>query len=336
MNNVEFDRENTIFYLKKKEENIPFQYIPDCKNIWNNLSDDAFYIELLNNPYLNRESDVFDIKFDKSDSRGGFLFPITLLESEETQNKQLLSYMFVAYKVLLKNMEGEPTGVLSDNYKDAFILAVHKETVPSFYIEEYLISLASYGFYKYQGENKNHFPILRPFNKQTKVIHLEKSEVDNFKCDYVQDLLKFRLCTTSDFITRFVLVYQVVELYISGIHQKSLDDNIEKYKKRELNRNDFSEKLKEISRESYQIKELMKDFHEENVCLDYKRAVMGLFNDISYQPKNETISTLIYTLRNQLFHSYGMFAGHEDALNYVIFYFERVILMLLRKKMIII
>ena len=79
----------------------------------------------------------------------------------------------------------------------------------------------------------------------------------------------------------------------------------------------------------------MKDLDEEDECLNYRRDVMGLFNDIGYKPKNESLPTLLYALRNQIFHNYGMFVDHEYALTQVIFSFERVILKVLSKKLIV-
>ena len=101
-----------------------------------------------------------------------------------------------------------------------------------------------------------------------------------------------------------------------------------------MTKNVFSEKLKDISRESYQINQLVKDFYEERVCSEYKKDVLSLFNDIGYSTDKESLSTLLYALRNQIFHNYCIFDGHEEALNQVIFSFERVIIMLLSKKLI--
>lgn len=335
MNRVVFDGDHSLFSLITPEGSVPYRYIPDCKNVWDNLDDAAFTIVLLNNPFLHKETDVFEVKFNGSEERGGFLFPIEVLESEEEQEKQLLSYMLVAFRTLLAKVEHTPQGVISEDYRDAFILAVHNNTVQDFIIEDYLLSLAINGFYEYQGAIKDTFPKLNCFESMVKTLRLEKMGVNNMEIGYVQGLIRSNLCATTDFLTRFILLYQVVELYIAEIHRRLLDDTITKYKRKELKRNDFGEELKEISRESYQIHKLFEGFSEEYLCIEFISTVRALFNDVNYKPKSESLDSLLYALRNQIFHNYGLFIGHEDALNQVIFYFERVILLVLGKKVII-
>lgn len=338
---VEFDEGNSVFLLTKGDdengfESTPYNYIPNCKSIFPNLKDEEFDIVLLNNPFLHKEVNWFVIKFDDSEERGGFLFPISLLESEEIDDKYLLSYMFVAYRQLLSKINDKLTGVLSDSFPNAYILAIHKQTKPDFHLNDYVLSLAFYGFYDYKGGINIRYPKLNCIENLPKNIRLKKASVDNIQNSYVNDLVFTRLCITSDFITRFVLVYQIVELYISEIHYNLLEDRIDQYKRSELTRNGFSEELKNISRESYQIEQLVKGFHDEKVSTNYKSIVCSLFNDIGYSidDKSKSLDSLLYALRNQLFHNYGIFNGHEDALNQVIFSFERVILMLLSKKLI--
>lgn len=329
---VEFFQEESCFLLNKGGESIPFPYIPNVKQLLPNLKDESFDIFLLNNPFLHKEVNWYELRFDGADERGGFLFPISLLESEEVNDKYLLSYMFVAYRQLLLKINLEPTGVLSDSFPDAYVLAIHKLTKPDFRLEKYILSLAHYGFYDYKGKIQKEFPKINCIENQTKIIRLEESVVDFLQIKYVKDLLFNRLCLTADFLTRFVLIYQIVELYISEIHHNLLDDSINKYKSGELTRNDFSEKLKEISKESNQIKELVKYVLEEKVCREYIQEAHSLFNDINHMVKHDSLDSMLYALRNQLFHNYDLFDGHEDALNQVIFRFERVILILLSKK----
>lgn len=334
MNKVEFDKQTSHFILNRDGIVTPYAYPPNSKNLWPNLRDEDFTVVLLSNPFLHKEIDCYEVEFNGSGERGGYILPIALLESEEAEGKPLLSYIFVAYRTLLQRLDEdkEATGVLSDSYKDAFVLIVHNQTIPSFNARDYLVSLASFGFYIYIGELKENYPELKFFEQLPKTLNLNINEVDNLNNEYVFDLLTNRICATSDFLTRFVLVYQVVEVYISEIHRKLLDSAIGNYKTGILNKNDFGEELKNISRESYQIEQLFTGFLEEPVSLEYKQSSLSLFEDVNYMIKNEKIPSLFYALRNQVFHNYKMFAGHEDALYQVIFCFERVVMMFLAKK----
>ncbi len=335
MPKIEFHKASSTFLLTSDSgEVVPYRYYPNSKNVWEGLKEEDFLVFILNNPFIHRELDFFEIKFDDSDERGGFLFPIALLESEEVDKRQLLSYMLVAYKTLLLRVKGNLTGVLSDNYKDAFVLVVHKATKPDFIFADYQLSLARNGFYVYQGEIKSRFPNVPTIQNHAKTIRLSKREKDNTDIGYVKELIDSRLCSASDFLTRFILVYQVIELYISEIQDKLLDDAIDRYKKGEISRNDFGEEIKNKSREGHQIACLMEDLDKEDECMDYKREVLSLFNDIDYKTNTESISTLLYALRNQIFHNYKKFVGHEDALAQTIFSFERVVLKVLSKRLV--
>lgn len=334
MNKVEFDEQSSLFILNRDGVDTPFEYVPSCSNLWPDLRDEDFTVVLLNNPFLHKEMDWYVVKFNGSDERGGYMLPISLLESEEAEDRPLLSYMFVAYRTLLRRLDNNivATGVLSDSYKDAYILIVHNQTIPDFDVRDYLVSLAGSGFYAYKGELKGKYPELNHFEQLPSILRLIKRETDNLDNGYVVDLLTNRLCGASDFITRFVLVYQVVELYISEIHRKLLDEVISDYKTGGLNKNDFGEELKNLSRESFQIEKLFDGYLEKEECIEYKEESRRLFNDVGYQYKNEKIPTLFYALRNQVFHNYDMFTGHEDALYQVIFCFERVVMMFLEKR----
>ena len=339
MNTIEFDQELSTFFLTKGTEKIPYRYYPNSTDVWSDLKDDDFIVEVLNNPFLNREIDRFCVKFNDSQETGGFIFPIALLESEEAlleseeqQSTRLLSYMLVSFRSLLLSIKENHTGILSDSYKDAFILVVHKNTTPDFTLEEYLIPLAKYGFYKYQGAVEEKIKNIQIINEGKKNLRLKKTNSTNFSIGYVNELVTKRLCTTHDILTRFVLDYQIIELYISEIHRKLLDETVNKYKCKNITKNDFSEKLKEISRESYQVRDLVKKIENEKECNDYKSEVEKLFNDVNYNPKNKGLDNLIYSLRNQIFHNYGMFIGYEEALAKTIFEFEKLILLLLSKE----
>lgn len=335
MEKLVFYEESSSFNLTINGQTTPFNYYPSREGIWSGMKEDDFDIVLLNNPFLHRETDWFEVRFDNTDERGGFLLPIELLESEEVTDKYLLSYMFISYQILLRQITEIPSSeLLSEIYSDAFVLVIHKKTKHDFRLEEYVFSLAKYGFYNYIGQLKVDYPRIYCIESHPRNLLLKKSVVDNLSNGYVKDLVSNRLCNTGDFITRFVLVYQIVELYISEIHQNLLNEKINKYKAGKLTRNDFSEELKDISKESTQIKELVNDYIDEKESIDYIQEVRSLFNDVDYKVKHESLDSMLYALRNQLFHNYGIFDCHEEALNQVIFRFERVIMMLLSKRLI--
>ena len=124
MNKVEFDEQTSYFILNRDGIETPYAYPPKSNNLWSNLRDEDFTVVLLSNPFLHKETDCYEVEFNGSGERGGYILPIALLESEEATGRPLLSYIFVAYRTLLQRLDEdkEATGVLSDSYKELLSL----------------------------------------------------------------------------------------------------------------------------------------------------------------------------------------------------------------------
>lgn len=85
MKNVKFHKgsDGNYFSYHGNDEDVSggFDYRFSTKNLWKSIKLDDFEVQLLINPLLNRESNVYDLR-DESNKTVGYLFPISLLDSD--------------------------------------------------------------------------------------------------------------------------------------------------------------------------------------------------------------------------------------------------------------
>lgn len=335
------DGEN--FLIAKDEKNsIPFEYKPSIENLWNNINIDSFIFIKLDNPYLNFESNVFKVKLEGLSETCGWIFPISVLESDQTVKKEtLLNYVYVGFKYLLSEIDELVLNKikLSDYFSDNLILCVlHKDTITkigNFNINEYLLSFYTYGYSLYNKHTsalpvKNYTKYLK--YKDNSNIKLLKSN-HYHDVEFIKNLINGSLTNCSDALVRFILLYQIIEFIISNKHQSEFDSLLEDYQNSNFTKNDFVERIKEISREKYMIDKIIKeDTINPEICLNFKNECKSIFNDINYKYNKESLPSLLYSFRNQITHSYRSFLGKENNLVKTIECFEYVILDLIIKQ----
>lgn len=334
------DGENFLI-AKDKNNSISFEYKPSLEDIWSNLNLESFIFIQLDNPYLNLESNVFNVKLEGLPETCGWIFPISVLESDQTKKKEtLLNYVYVGFNYLLTQIEELVINKnrLSDYYTDNLILCVlHKETVSKigdFNIKEYLLSFYTYGYSLY-NKQMSALPV-KSYNKHNE--YKEKQHIKILKSNYyhnvefVNNLINGSLTNCTDALVRFILLYQIIEFIISNKHQSEFDSLLAAYQNSDFTKNDFVERIKEISREKYMIDKIIKeDTLDSNICLNFKNECKSIFNDIDYKYNKDSLPSLLYSFRNQITHSYRSFLGKENNLVKTIECFESVIFNLIIK-----
>lgn len=85
MKNVKFyeGSDGNYFSYQGNDEDVSgeFEYRFSTKSLWNSIQLEDFEVQLLINPLLNRESNVYDLR-DELNKTVGYLFPISLLDSD--------------------------------------------------------------------------------------------------------------------------------------------------------------------------------------------------------------------------------------------------------------
>ena len=139
LNNLHFFKEESLKYFRvsnSEDLGINVKYIPTTDSNWD---ENKFEIFIFENPYLTAENDVFEIYEYTIPERLGWIFPLTILESNENDfidYKNLNNYKFIAYKKLLRysiniseELFNQEFVKLSDIYGDKVICLLSKETI---------------------------------------------------------------------------------------------------------------------------------------------------------------------------------------------------------------
>lgn len=337
---------NNYFLASTIDESIQlsFDYIPPLEK-WDHTKYEMYLFE---NVYLNAENDIFEIYIKAiSSERMGWIFPITILESEEgdfkessSKNKTLNGYRFVAFhKLLLQNKtlnleKGKISYKISDIYDDATIICLmSKEAVKErFNIYDYILSFHCYGYSIFKE-----YPRCIPFSGNSIVedirgidnIKLKKSNFDICSNEYIKGLFEDYLIFNNDGLVRFIFLYQIIEYFIKIEYDYLFNEYVGHYQNGIISINDFREKINNLGTEKIRIGQV---FNNANISQELKekfeKDCISLFNDMSYVC-DDKFPIILYILRNRITHEYRNLLNYKDHLNDVIYLFEKVIIELL-------
>lgn len=336
------------FALSNEKKEIRIPYIPIIEDEEYNKSDYNLY--LFENNYLNAENDVFQIYEKSIKDRIGWIFPITVLESNENKfanNKHLNKYKLVAFKkLLLENykrydlaeMENELT--ISDIFgDDLIILILSKEKcklIQNFNIENYWPDLATYGYF-IKNENKltvniniHNIFVVDKFRGNEKLwIRKSNKSLDEFI--FIKNLYTKYLKTLDHHLIRFHLFYQIIEHLITEKFEKDFDDLINKYSKNEMQKNDFIEQISNVRNGRGNVRAIFNSINtnegtlEREIVIDLKINCKDFIEKYKYKHK-EDLGDLIYTVRNIIVHNYrGISEDDIVELENITFQFEILI-----------
>lgn len=254
MKNVKFHKgsDGNYFSYQGNDEDVSgeFEYRFSTKSLWNSIKLEDFDVQLLINPLLNRESNVYDLR-DESNKTVGYLFPISLLDSDSdfSDYRNINNYVYVAFWELLKRIPSvkEDKELFSDNFEDNVCVCVfHKASVNTpCPLRNCIHSLRMYG-YSYFTECNNIKPVDRYrsklyFHKRVNKILLKFSEPSLYKNPIIDSIL--RALPKADNLThRFVLLYQVIETLFEEIASKRIDEEIKRFTGKQIPCNDFQDK----------------------------------------------------------------------------------------------
>ncbi|MDD2693394.1 MAG: hypothetical protein PHY14_00500 [Candidatus Gracilibacteria bacterium] len=302
-------------------------------------------IYLLINPYLKAENDVFQVEIN--DRRLGWIFPITILESNshnEAENHHLQHYQFQAYKKLLEKekelpLENSPNSSgfrITDLYsEDTIILIWEKEkenTIDEFNIEDYLLALYNFGYYsldKYPIGISIDRNIDRPLGKKIK---LKKFNFSIHSDNFLRTLFIENGIHNESYITRFILLYQIIEYTITNHVNGKIKESINTYLRGDMPRNDFIFDLREINKESNAINSIFEGITNPEVFIDECSA---FFRSINYLPKKRDkagFGDQLYSLRNMMVHNTRQCMRNTDGAKELVHLLEKILVNFLLEK----
>lgn len=347
LNEVSFHIDNgNYFKVASGDCELIFEYIPKFGNEWDYSKYELF---LFDNPYFDAENDVFEICIKNQDDRAGWIFPITLLESNENDyfdHKNLNGYKFVAYHKLLRsdkiiqrngNYNKKLTDIFNEKTKICLLSISDINLNSSFDINDFLLSFYSYGYTLQFDENTNQaiqtnwFRDIYNFRIQRKCLYIQRSSYDLMSNDYIFNIFTNHLLVTENYLVRFILLYQVIEelMYIES--DTLISNSIERYKNNSITKNDFKTELNETSSESSLISSIFsKTQIESDLKSDFSNKCKALFDVINYYPKNiDEFSKILYSFRNLVTHNYRLLINEQEKYNQIISSFEFIVIKLL-------
>lgn len=351
---VEYLKEEDLRYFRVRNSDnigINIKYIPLTESNWKKDSCDLFIFE---NPYLNAENDVFEV-YEKTidNEKIGWIFPVTILESNDNDfanTKNLNNYKYVAYQKLLEidiaiKEKSNPDEYykLSEIFKDSIVcLLLHKETtqkIVNFNIENYLLSFYNLGYLLFSvGGSLNSKPIYKNpafidemRNTGKKRVTLIKSNFEISSNNFIYALFREHLLQSENYLIRFILLYQVIELLMESEFEYELQRSIDEFTNRTLSKNDLKEDIITSTNERALIGSI---FNKTNINGELKSEFIDecnyLFQELKVNKKSKkNLADDIYNLRNVITHNLRILTNKADSLLKITEIFERIIIDLL-------
>jgi len=338
------DRQTFIKSDDPGDNYIEIEYIPTSTSSWDSALFDIYFFE---NPYLSAENDVFEVDFYGVEERVGWIFPITILESNENdyQNfKNLNNYKFIAYKKLLEGSlrflgdEPKENYNLRDFYNECSICILSKNvtsTVTNFNIDDYILSFYNFGYLSYDQNNgskaaaifdKSDF-IVTMRSLDRKKITLKQSSFSVKNNDFIRALYHEHLLQSGNHVIRFIFLYQIIEDLMQVEFNSQFDNYLVDFQEKTIGKNDLKESLIKASSERTLVKYIFNRCTLFPEIKDaFKEECLVLFSNVNKTLKNpDSISDSIYDLRNLITHQFRDLRHYDNQLSRVIEVFERLI-----------
>ena len=340
MKNVKFEKGddgNYFTYDNGNGESGYFDYRFSVEKLWHPLNPEEFIVELLINPILNRESNVYVILNSVANKRVGYVFPISVIDSDSdfSDYANINNYVYVAYYQLLQRIRNVKEGntVFSENFEENVCVCVfHRRSINVEYpLCEVIHCLRKLGYSYFEPNNSiqavkgyDATLFLKEIKSNIRVVFKQPSLYRN---PIIDSIMRF-LPRADNLTHRFVLLYQVVETLLEEISSEKIESEIKKFRTYKIPTNDFQESIKRLSSERMRIGDIFEKCHllDTKESIDFKDCCTKLFALVGYTPSSEKVNDLFYSFRNQMTHSYRNIYRYEKELAETIQCFEILVM----------
>lgn len=344
---VEYIEDEDLRYFRVRNSDnvgININYVPKTISTWDK---ERFELYIFENPYLNAENDVFKIKEKTRDERLGWIFPITILESNENDYsdiQNLNNYKYIAYKKLLeqnvsvKTKGNNFTYTLGELFPNSVICLLSTDTIskiPNFNFKNYILSLYHYGYLKIHTtsvakpiyDRSAFVEDMRRPDRTTITIH--KANFDIYSDDFFRSLFtKDHLLQSESYLVRFVFLYQIIEHFMAREFDMQFEQYLNAYKETSLGKNDLKENIMSLSKERNLIRDIFSRITiESGVTSDFTSECEFLFNELNFIPKSNSFPDKIYDLRNVIVHRFRELINKTESMQKILEIFERAIIL---------
>lgn len=336
-----FDEEQKRFYLKLDEEEAADIMTVSCniklrptaggegRAVNTGFSAADYTIYKFANPYLNAQNDLFKIVY--LETTIGFIIPFAAIEQDneipdEDFNEFRQAYKYYCVKAIIESFD---FANITNGANLSFSHLVHKDCIfaifynrlineTRFDFENCLPSFALRGYYYFpdnvkpnvveftsdKGDaNELNELIQTRFleNRNNDSIHIKKSKENINDYSLLKHLYTKMLVEINNPLHRFLVLYQVIEMFVDKNIRKSIDsicrekDNISNY--------DFFQKLNEINNTRNKINILFNfiNFEEKDEITNVLRTFIQGLNPLY---SKQSTGDCFYDIRNLLFHDF--------------------------------
>lgn len=300
-----------------------------------------YSVELLINPLLNLQSNVFALLVKHEDGTKqtiGYVFPVTVLDSDQVISAESSNYYYAAFYTLLSRLNRiKTTGGISSNFEDNICVAVinKKNSGCDNPLHLCIHSLRMYCYSYFVKDNSvqqiKGYKRERFFNNpDQKSIYVDLKEPKLYGHPMVDRLIR-DLVNADNVIHRFVLLYQFIEFLMEDAISSDVENIIAKYTKGDRTSSEFFDEIAQTGKEKARIKKIFEDCNISgtpafsNFRVAYRNLLKATgFEDDSSSKEHE----VFYAFRGKMTHSYRRLYSQEHLLAETIQYFERLVLLI--------
>lgn len=338
---ISLDEQAKMFILSddKHDEVITIDYEPTLDLAFKDTEMELYFFS---NPYLNAENDHFQVFLELAGAspRIGWMMPLTVLASDDVNDKFLNRYKYKVFEKLLQtnqanllsgsNPYGRALGIMDIFDPTLKIFAFSKSTLPAgdkFDILQLLPALANYGYYlwgdkKRVGYFNDQGTIIRDkFLGSPNKIRLKRSLIRISGDQFLETLYKIHLQSLEYSFIKFHFLYQVIEHFIEIHNRNVFVESYKKYGSGELLYNDWRELSKDFYNERRGIRALfdiiLKDLDQKNIEIAFEDF---LAKAKITKPKSNSTADHVYDIRNTIVHNYRLIASNPDAMDSLNFF----------------
>lgn len=340
--NIEYVNEtNTFkFQIDDKEETLPYQSAVSFKHDFNPEYAEGYNVVLFQNAYFCRENDIFQLYFNGSTNRNGWLFPAQLFFSKEFEIKhnicdiiRIAQYHLIRkfQSILIKASFAElPIFKLSDLIICVFSKSEAIDNNVDITFANELGSFAKHGYYLIQEDHTIQLSKCYPeyyIAKPNERIVIKSTDSALITEPYIKSLISKWLPTANQPLQRFVLAYQVLEHCMSLYLHEIILSTTEDYREHRLSKNDFAEKIREATGEQHLIVEIFDNCIIQNdISNTFCEASRNLFDLVNIPYKQTDLAHLLYKFRNNIVHNFRNIIHEKEAFEKTLYAFEYVVL----------
>lgn len=316
------------------------------------LKETDYDYKFLNSAYYKSERDMHKVFFENKFA--GVIIPVAFLsESDnsiiENEDSDFKMYADLAIRKILssdiiKNVN-EPTFSIEDLFPSENTLAIllyeKKAIKGNRCLEGYIPALYDAGYCcvenpqvllpLYCSELRQQEIDERRLKRTIKIKLFYNIDEQNNSMFY-KELFQSILPYNENPLFRYILLYQIVEIFSSYSSYNLYISCNERYCKNTISKNDLREELNKSTNDKHLIRYIYKEINSQGGFYEnFSTAVKSLFERISYDGKSlKNYGEYMYAMRNRIVHDARSLTSQMSMMKEIVNLYERTTIMLLR------